>query len=218
MLILSLLVIGLAISLEPIPLTAFLLVLASTNGVRKGAAFIAGWLLSLAVVVSLTLVLTGNQAPKSNTAPSIAVLVIKFLLGAVLVTVGARRWRRLGKPKPPKKVPKWQTGIDHMSAWYAAALGILVQPWGLIMAGVAIIVNAELKSWQDYFALVLFCLVSTASYLTIEIYAWVRPERTQAFLASARTWIDTHTDQAIVAISLIVGLWLIGQSVYLIAT
>ncbi|HTS98618.1 MAG TPA: hypothetical protein VMI33_18560, partial [Streptosporangiaceae bacterium] len=48
MLVLSLVLIGLAITLEPIPLTAFILVLASKGGVRKGAAFIFGWLLSLA--------------------------------------------------------------------------------------------------------------------------------------------------------------------------
>ena len=44
MLVLNLLLIGLAISLEPIPLTAFILVLASKNGIRKGAASSSdGW-------------------------------------------------------------------------------------------------------------------------------------------------------------------------------
>ena len=46
MLVLSLVLIGLAITLEPIPLTAFILILASKGGVRKGAAFIFGWLRS----------------------------------------------------------------------------------------------------------------------------------------------------------------------------
>ncbi len=46
--IFELLLIALVITLEPIPLTAFILVLASEGGVRKGAAFIFGWLLSLA--------------------------------------------------------------------------------------------------------------------------------------------------------------------------
>ena len=50
--ILDLTLIALAITLEPIPLTAFLLVLMSKGGVRKGAAFIFGWLLSLAAVVA----------------------------------------------------------------------------------------------------------------------------------------------------------------------
>jgi threonine/homoserine/homoserine lactone efflux protein len=215
-LVLSLLLIGLAISLEPIPLTAFILVLASRNGLRKGAAFIAGWLLSLAVVIALTLLVTGNNPPRSDTAPSIAALLVKLVIGLVLVGIGALKWRRIGRPKPPKKTPKWQTGIDNMSPLFAAVLGILVQPWGLIAAGVAVIVEAKLASWQDYLALILFCLVSTASYLSIEIYAWRRPERSQAFLAGMRTWIDTHTDQAIIIVSIGLGLWLIGQSVYLI--
>ncbi|MGP0108482.1 MAG: GAP family protein [Acidimicrobiales bacterium] len=64
--VLDLLLIGLAITLEPIPLTAFVLVLSSNGSVRKGAAFIFGWLLSLAVVVALTLLVTGNNPPEAQ--------------------------------------------------------------------------------------------------------------------------------------------------------
>ena len=46
--------IGLAVTLDPLPLTAFLVVLPSTRGVRKGAAFVFGWLVSLAIVVTVT--------------------------------------------------------------------------------------------------------------------------------------------------------------------
>ena len=60
---LDLLLIGLVITLEPIPLTAFLLVLASKGGVRKGAGFIFGWLVSLAIVVAGTVLVTGNNPP-----------------------------------------------------------------------------------------------------------------------------------------------------------
>ena len=64
MLVLSLVLIGLAITLEPIPLTAFILILASEGGVRKGAAFIFGWLVSLAIVIAFTVLVTGNN-PRS---------------------------------------------------------------------------------------------------------------------------------------------------------
>ena len=40
----------------------------------------------------------------------------------------------------------------------------------------------------------------------------------QEFLARLRRWIDTHTDQLIVWVSLVVGLWLVGKSIYLIVT
>ena len=95
--------------------------------------------------------------------------------------------------------------------------GLLVQPWGLVAAGVATIVEAKLSSWESYIALFLFCLVSTAIYLVLEIHAGFRPERSQAFLTSAtRAWIDTHTDQVIIVVSLGLGLWLVGKSTYLI--
>jgi threonine/homoserine/homoserine lactone efflux protein len=217
-LILSLVLIGLAISLEPIPLTAFILVLASKGGVRKGAAFIFGWLASLAIVMGLTVLLTGNNPPRSNTAPSVAALAVKILIGVVLLVIAWTRWRKLGRPKPPKKTPKWQTGIDNMSPWFALALGPLTQPWGLVAAGVAVIMEAKLASWQDYLALFLFCVIATATYATMEIYAGFRPTETQAFLTRIRVWIDTHTDQVIIIVSLVLGFWLVADSIYLIVS
>jgi hypothetical protein len=69
MLVLSLVIIGLAITLEPIPLTAFILILASQGGVRKGAGFIFGWLVSLAIVIAATVLLTANNPPKPAPIP-----------------------------------------------------------------------------------------------------------------------------------------------------
>jgi threonine/homoserine/homoserine lactone efflux protein len=216
--IVDLVLIGLAITLEPIPLTAFILVLASKGGVRKGAAFIFGWLLSLATVIALTILVTGNNPPKPGTAPSLAVLAVKILIGVVLVVIAVRQWRRMGRPRKPKKTPKWQTGVDNMSSWFALALGPVAQPWGLVAAGVAVIIEAKLSSWQSYLALFGFCVISTITYLVMEIYAGFRPTHAQAFLARTRAWIGTHTDQVIIVVSLVLGFWLIGKSIYLLVT
>jgi Sap, sulfolipid-1-addressing protein len=105
-----------------------------------------------------------------------------------------------------------------MSPWFAMVLGPLTQPWGLVAAGVAVIVEAKLSSWQDYLALFLFCVIATASYLAMEIYAGFRPAETQAFLGRTRVWIDTHTDQVIIIVSLVLGFWLLASSLYLIVT
>jgi len=50
----------------------------------------------------------------------------------------------------------------------------------------------------------------------MEIYAGLRPGQSQAFLTRLRTWIDTRTDQVIIWGSLILGLWLIAYSIYLL--
>jgi len=63
--VLNLVLIGVAIALDPLPLTAFLVVLPSRRGVVKGAAFVSGWLVSLAAVVAITVAATGNNPPRA---------------------------------------------------------------------------------------------------------------------------------------------------------
>ena len=218
MLLLTLFLIGVVIALDPLPLTAFMVVLPSKRGARKGAAFVFGWLVSLAIVVTVTVVATGNNPPKPSTAPSLASLVVKIAIGAGLVVIAIRQRRRMGQPKKPKKPPKWQEHVDNMSPWFAMGLGPALQPWALIGAGAATVVEAKLSSWESYLALFLFCVLASASYLAMEIYAVARPARSRALLARFRTWTETHTDQVIIAGSLILGLWLIANSIYLIVT
>jgi len=216
--VLDLLLIGVVIALDPLPLTAFLIVLPSERGVRKGAGFVFGWLASLAVVVAVTVTATGNNPPKPSTGPSLAALAVKIAIGAVLVMIAIRHYRRMGQPKPPKKPPKWQAHVDSMSPWFAMGLAPALQPWTLIAAGAATVVEAKLSSWESYLALFGFCLLASSSYLAMEIYTVFRPAQSQALLARIRAWIDTHTDQAITLGSLIIGLWLVGNSIYLIVT
>jgi len=216
--ILNLILIGLAVTLDPLPLTAFLFVLPSRRGTVKGAAFVFGWLVSLGIVVSITVVATGNNPPKPATAPSLAALAVKIVLGVILVMIALRHIRARSQPKPPKKPPKWQEHVDNMSPWFALALAPTLQPWVLIGAGAAVVVEAKLSSWESFLALFLYCVLASASYLFLELYTVFRPARSQALMGSFRTWIDTHTDQVIIVGSLLIGFWLIGDSIYLIVS
>jgi threonine/homoserine/homoserine lactone efflux protein len=216
--VLNLVLIGLAVTLDPLPLTAFMVVLPSKGGLRKGAAYVFGWLVSLAIVVTITVLATGNNPPRPSTAPSLAALAVKIALGAILVVIALRRIRARGRPKPPKKPPKWQEHVDNMSPWFALGLAPTLQPWVMIAAGAATVVEAKLSSWESFLALFLFCVLGSASYLAMEIYTVFRPDRSRQFLTAIRTWIDTHTDQVIIVGSLILGLWLIANSIYLIVS
>jgi len=52
-----------------------------------------------------------------------------------------------------------------MSLWFAAVLAPLTQPWGLIAAGVTVVIQADLASAQDVVALSLFALIATSIHL-----------------------------------------------------
>ena len=108
--------------------------------------------------------------------------------------------------------------LDHLSPWAAAGLGVFLQPWSLVAAGAATVVQAKLSTAGDWLALVVFCLLATSSFLVMELYATFAPTAAGARFEQIHKWINTHQDQAIVVGSLAVGAWLLGHSIYLIVS
>ena len=209
MLVLSLVLIGLAITLEPIPLTAFILILASQGGVRKGAGFIFGWLVSLAVVVTATVLLTGNNPPKPNTNPSLAALAAKLAIGVGLVVIAIRYYRKLGKPKPPKSPPNGRPTSQHDPVVRHGprpahpALGTHRRRRDRHRRGEAVLLGG-LPGPRP---------VLRHRHLLDPGHGDLRrvpPQPAQDFLTRSRHWIDTHTDQVIVIVSLVLGFWLVA--------
>ena len=209
--VLDLVIIGLAITLMPLTIVAFILILSSEKGIWKGLAFILGWAACLVAVIAAIILLTGGKPPKPATAPSTAALIVKAALGALLIWVGFRQRSRMGQPR---KQPAWMARLDHLSPWAAAGLGVFLQPWSLVAAGAATVVQAKLSTAGDWLALVVFCLLATSSFLVMELYAAFAPAAAGAHFEQIHKWIETHQDQAIVVGALAVGAWLLGHSLY----
>ena len=212
---LDLLLIGLGITLEPFPLTAFILVLSAEKGTWKGLAFILGWLACLVAVIAAVIVTTGNNPPAPQTVPSDAALAVKLAAGVVLILIAVRQRRRMGRPRKP---PAWMTRLDQLSLLGAAGLAAFLQPWTLVAAGAATITEAKLGTAGSYLVLILFCLLATSSFLYLELYATFASGKAAARLERMRKWLDSHQDQVIIAICLLLGLWLAGKSIYLLVS
>jgi threonine/homoserine/homoserine lactone efflux protein len=211
--VLDLVILGLVITLSPLTLVAFILLLAAKGGIWKGLAFILGWMACLVAVIAAVVLTTGGNPPRQHTAPSTAVLVVKALLGILLIWIGIRRRRRRGLPRKP---PTWMGWLDRMSPWAAVGFGAFMQPWSLVAIGAATVVQAKLSTVGDWLALVVFCLLATSSFLVMELYAVLSPEAAAARLGRIRTWIDGHMDQAIILVSLGLGVLLLADSIVLL--
>jgi hypothetical protein len=211
--VLNLVIIGLAITLEPITLVAFVVLLSVERGLRNGFAFITGWTLTLIAVVAGVVGVTGAKPPRPHTAPSTTALVVKALLGAALIWYGL--WRRR-RPIRPRTQPKWMGRLSTMSLWAVGGLGVFLQPWTLVAAGAATVVQAKLSHAGDWLALIVFCLLATSSFLAMELYAAFRPQAAAIRFDKLQVWINGHIDQAIVVGALLLGLYLLADSIYLI--
>jgi len=216
--VIDLVLIGLAMALYPVALTIFILLVGSNNGLGKGAGFIFGWLAALAAVATVTISATGNTPPASGTSPSIGVLAAKLGLGVVLLGIAERQRRRMGQVRQPKKEPAWRARLDEMSAVFAVGLGAFFQPSLLVITAAAMMTGARLSSATDVVSLVCFGLLSVSSYLSIEIYVALRPASGGELLSSLNAWINRHTDPIIIVGAAALGLWLIADNAYLLAT
>ncbi|MCD9876433.1 GAP family protein [Streptomyces guryensis] len=222
----DLLLIALAITLDPLPLMAFVLVVASVRGVRTGLAFLAGWMACFIAVIALVLTLTGGQPPAPRSPPSTANLVIKVVIGVSLVVYGLRRHRRpvhhgpsdAVTPPPKGKSSSFLTSrMDRGALWPAAGLAILLQPWGLVAAGAVTVVEADGSDPTTWLVLAAYCIIATATLLGAELYVVFKPASAQRRLRELRAWMQGHAEQAIVYGSVVVGLLLVGKSVYELA-
>ncbi|MER5383852.1 GAP family protein [Streptomyces sp. NBC_00647] len=209
--VLDLVLIGLVIALDPLPVTGFVLVLSARNGVWKGLAFILTWLATFVGIIAAVLIMTGGQPPAPKSAPSTAALAAKLAIGVGMVCYAERTRRNIGKRR---KSSGFMSRIERISAWSAAGLALLLQPWGMVAAGAATVVDADLAHAASYAALMGYCLLASSSLLTMELYATFAPRSAHVRLAKLRTWLEGHQEQALVSLVLFLGLWLVGKSIY----
>ncbi|WP_436844433.1 GAP family protein [Streptomyces canus] len=121
-------------------------------------------------------------------------------------------------PSPPSGRRHKSSGglmarLDRISLWTAAGLAPLLQPWGLVAAGAATVVSADLSHASSYLALFGYCLLATSSLLVMEVYTTFAPDSARVRLGKLRTWITTHQEQALVAVALVAGLFLVSRSI-----
>jgi Sap, sulfolipid-1-addressing protein len=210
----DLVLLGLGIALQPFRLSVFILILSTKAGNRKGLGFILGWLVCLVLVIAVVVLITGGRPVSLRTGTGTVVLVAKLALGVALIVIAAMQARR--KSRRPRILTAVLTRVDTMSPWTAAVLAAIVQPWTLVAAGAVTVTEATLSSVGDYLALASFCLLSTSSFMALELWSVLAPASASARLAKLRAWLEEHGHQMIIIVCLALGLWLAGESIHLL--
>ncbi|MEU6147707.1 GAP family protein [Streptomyces sp. NPDC047081] len=212
--VLDLLVIGLAIAVFPLSVTAFVLVLSAPGGIWKGLVFILAWLACFVVVLAAVLLTTGGEPPAPKSPPSTASSSVKLAIGLGLVAYGWHRHRIRERTGDRHKSSGGLTArLDQLSLWTSAGLAPLLQPWGLVAAGAATVVSADMSHVASYLALFGYCLLASSSLLVMEVYTTFAPDSARVRLGKLRTWIETHQEQTLVAVALVAGIFLVSRSI-----
>jgi len=177
----------------------------------NAVGFLFGWGLSLTVVFALSYALALSGETQGGGGRH-AVAVIELLLGAALVVVGARVWRR--GPRAATGSSDWGTQrlVGHMAGltpFGAAVVGVLKQPWAITTAASLVVVHNHETGLAVALAFVLFTVASTATVGLMFVYYARYPGEAQARLAALRDRMVAAGPAIVALAGMLVGAFLI---------
>ena len=205
---------ALGMALSPLPLIAIVFLVLSEHGTARSLAFAAGRLLGIAATLSV-LTLAAEALPETREATVFGGL-LKILLGAGLVFVAVRKWRKRpqGDAEPP--VPGWMSSLDTIQVPRAFGLGIVLtvaNPKELAFTmGAAISIGAAHQQPGPVLVLALiYTLLSGASVLVPVVLHLAAPARARSVLGSVQAWLLRHQSTVVGVVLLALGVVLVGD-------
>jgi threonine/homoserine/homoserine lactone efflux protein len=192
--------------------------LATPRGRVNGPAFVAGWILGLAIVGTVVLVAAQGAGATEDDEPATWVSVLKLVLGVLLLLVAARQWR--GRPRAGEEaaLPKWMATVDRFTPGRAFAIaGALagVNPKNLLLTvgAAAAIAQTGAATGEQAIALAVFVVIATLGPgLPVAIY-FAMGDRATRMLDELKQWMGAHNTAIMAAMCLVIGAKLLGDGI-----
>lgn len=202
--------------MNPPAVLAVILMLSSAHPRRNSLAFLGGWMAGLFLVGAVVLLV--GDAAGSLGGPGPVALVFRILLGVALLAVAFGQWRKGRSAAEDAEMPTWMRSLADFSAGKAfatAALfaGLNPKTLALNVAGVLMIVEAQLTISAQWVALALFVVVSSVTLALPVAYYLVSPGRAGATLAATRRWLIANSAAITAVVLLILGVMLLAAGV-----
>jgi threonine/homoserine/homoserine lactone efflux protein len=214
---------AIVVAISPVPIIAVILILFSARARTNGPAFLAGWVVGLAVLGTVVLVLSDAGDLHDQDGPSTAAGVVQLILGVLLLLASLRQWRSRPKHGEEPEMPKWLAGVDGLSPVKAAGLGVLlsaVNPKNLLLviAAAVTIGQAGLGTGQQVVALVVFVLVGSVTVALAVVYSLLGGEGAAARLEEAKDWLAANNATVMFILLLVFGVVLIGKAIGILSS
>ena len=213
----AILTFAIGVAISPVPIIAVILMLFSDRAKVNGPAFLVGWVLSLAVVCTIIYVVShdGNVATSSTASDSVS--WGKIVLGAALLALARRNWRKRPAPGAQAEMPKWLSTVESVSPVKAFGLAVVlaaVNPKNLILTAGAAAGLAQVSGITTTDAIVAIAVFVVIASLTIVgpvLYALFGGEKARTSLNSAKAWLTTHNAAVMAVLFLVFGVDLIAK-------
>ncbi|MGD9618759.1 MAG: GAP family protein [Mycolicibacterium sp.] len=206
---------GLVVAFSPLSIIPAVLVLHAPRPKPTGLAFMAGWLVGLAVLTGIFLMASDLAGGVGKSPPSWASW-LRIVVGLALITFGAYRWFTR---KKSEHMPGWMTRMSTLTPGKAAVTGAVLTVANVKVlficaaAGLAI-GSAGLGSTNVWFAALWYVAVAGSSVaLPILGYA-VSGDRLDPALNALKDWMQRQHAVLVAAILVVIGLLVLYKGIH----
>ena len=207
---------GLAVAFtSPGSVVTVIVLLSMSSGGRRALAFIFGWLLAIGVIAVLMIfVLHGQDFSSKHTTPSKVASIVEIVLGALLLVVSVRMYRRPKSAKGPESPPRWLDRVEATHWSLCVAVGAVMLSYALSLTAWAEILKANVGTAEAATAAIVFAVTSIVTIAAPVVVVFVVPERSAQVLASWRAWLLANSRSIALIALMVIGTLLIARGAY----
>jgi hypothetical protein len=236
----TLVLLALALAVQPWSVLASVLLVASQGGVAKAVAFVAGWVLALAVVAIATAALYPEKPKVASSSPWVSWVQIAsgIALGGWLVVRSRRSVAATDKvpsspDAPPSAVPhtdsgvptdsgaptdseaqpKWMERLDSISPAAALVLGAFLPNYVIVVAAVGNVIAAGLPQARAVLVMIVFIIVASAGVAAPLLLLVFRRQEAPEIYQNWRSWLIVHGQALVRVVLAVVAVVLVAKGV-----
>jgi Sap, sulfolipid-1-addressing protein len=206
----TLLLLALALAIQPWSVLAAVLLVTSEGGVAKAVAFAAGWVLALTVVAIAVAALYPATPEVASSSPWLS--WVQLAAGAALGGWLFVRSRGRAVPKSDAQ-PRWMMRLDSMSPWPAFVLGAFLPNYVVVVAAVGNVLQAGLSQVWTVAVLILFIAVASAGVAIPLLVLVFRQEDAPLIYKRWRVWLTANGQALMRGVLAAVAVVLIAKGV-----
>ena len=213
--------VGVAIS--PVPIIAVILMLFSQRARVNGPVFLAGWVLSLAIVAGVVYAVADGSSASTSSDASDTISWGKIVFGVIFLLLAGKQWK--GRPAPGEEphMPKWMASVDKLSPAKAFGLAVLlagVNPKNLLLTAGAAASVAQLGiSTNDAIvALAVFVILASLTIAGPVVYHHFGGDKAKAQLEELKGWLGAHNAAVMTVLFVVFGVDLVAKGLGLLSS
>jgi sulfite exporter TauE/SafE len=206
---------ALVVALSPLSIIPAILVLHSPRPKPTGLAFLAGWIVGLAVLTGIFLQLSSLLGGIGTKPPRWASW-LRIVVGVALIVFGVYRW---ATRKKSEHMPGWMTRMSTLTPAKAGGTAVVLTVVNVkvlfICAAAGLAIGSSGIDTPQVWAAAAWFVVIAASTVALPILGYaVSGERLDPALGRLKAWMERQHAALVAAILAVIGLLVLYKGIH----